>query len=338
MALVSVVVPVYYNAESLASLTERLTSVAAAASKNDFEFLFVDDGSGDASFDVLQHLVEEDARVRIIKLSRNFGTNAAILAGLTYASGDCVAVISADLQDPPELIAVMLQKWINGAKVVLAARQGREDPLSSRLFANLYYWLFRRLALKDMPRQGFDFFLIDRQVVDLLVHFHERNAYLMGLVLWTGFDREVIHYRRRKREKGKSRWTLAKKFKYFIDGFVSFSYFPIRLASFLGVALAFVGFIYALVVLLLKFLQDIPVQGWTSLMVVLLIVSGVQLILLGIFGEYLWRNFEETRRRPPFIVDQVIGIEKTDAEEAALKGSSIVVEWDGEVVLDRHAL
>ena len=310
---VSIVVPVYHNELNIPYLYPCLTVLADSNPQFEFEYIFVDDGSADNSFGLLKELASQNPNVRVVKLSRNFGSNAAILAGLTYASGDCAAVISADLQDPPELIPVMLQKWMNGTKVVLAARQGREDNFFGRIFANTFYWLFRHFALKSMPRQGFDFMLIDRKVIDLLVQIQERNVYLVGLVLWMGFEREIIYYRRRKRERGKSRWTFAKKIKYFIDGFVSFSYFPIRLASFLGIALAFAGFIYALVVLSLRFFQGIPVQGWTSLMIVLLVVSGVQLILLGIFGEYLWRNFEETRKRPPFVVDHVIGGEKNNA-------------------------
>ena len=156
--------------------------------------------------------------------------------------------------------------------------------------------------------------LIDREVADILVQIGEKNPYIIGLILWLGFDRDIVYYTRQKRELGKSRWTLGKRVKYFIDALVSFTYVPMRLVSTLGIALALAGFVWAVVVVLNKLLFGVPVQGWASLMTIVLVVSGVQLLTLGIFGEYLWRNFEETRKRPSFVVDQLIGIEKADAE------------------------
>lgn len=309
MALVSVVVPVYYNEVNIPDLYPRLKGLAGDNPEHQFEYVFVDDGSGDNSFDVLRELADRDEDVRVVKLSRNFGSSAAILAGLAYASGDCRAVIAADLQDPPELISTMLRKWEGGTKVVLAARSGREDPLHSRLLAEVFYWLFRRFALKDMPREGFDFFLIDRQVAELLVRMGERNAYVMGQILWLGFDREVIHYRRKGREKGESRWTFWKKLKYFIDAFASFSYLPLRLASTLGLVLAALGGLYALLVVGLRLLNGISVPGWSALMVTTLLVSGAQLVILGIIGEYLWRVLDEARRRPPFVVRSLVNLD-----------------------------
>lgn len=223
-------------------------------------------------------------------------------------------MIAADLQDPPELITTMLQRWEAGKKVVLATREDREDPFLNRLLSGAFYWLFRRLAIKEMPAHGCDFALIDRKVADMLVQMGEKNPYLFGLVLWLGFERDVVSYTRQKRALGKSRWTLAKRVKYFLDALVSFTYVPMRLVSALGMALALAGFVWAVVVVLNRILAGVPVQGWASLMTVVLVVSGVQLLTLGIFGEYLWRNFEETRKRPPFVVDQVVGIERADTE------------------------
>ena len=314
MRTVSIVVPVYYNELNLPHLFPRLVGLADANPQYDFEYIFVDDGSGDNSFEILADLAKRDHRVRVVRLSRNFGSNAAILAGLHYVSGDCVAMIAADLQDPPELITTMLQRWEAGKKVVLAAREVREDPLADRLVSGAFYWLLRRLAIREIPANGCDFALVDREVVDILVQIGEKNLYLIGLILWLGFDRDVVYYTRQKRELGKSRWTLGKRVKYFIDALVSFTYMPMRLVSALGVALALTGFGWAVVVVLNKLLAGVPVQGWASLMTVVLVVSGVQLLTLGIFGEYLWRNFEETRKRPSFVVDQLIGIEEADAE------------------------
>ena len=308
VAFVSIVVPVYHNAASLPELLCRFQRLAGGNGTDRFEFVFIDDGSRDASFDVLQALQQSDERVRVIKLARNFGSNAALLAGLDYARGEVVAAIAADLQDPPELIDLMLTHWRQGRKVVLAARQTRADPFLTRLLAHTFYALFRRFAIPSMPRQGFDFFLIDRQVCDLVKSIQESNAYLMGMILWLGFEPAILYYHRRRREQrfGKSMWSLAKKLKYFIDAFVAFSYVPVRAASLLGISLSVLGLLYAFALLILRLFVGIPVVGWLSLMAVLLVVSGVQLLMTGILGEYLWRNLDETRRRPRFVVDRII--------------------------------
>jgi glycosyltransferase involved in cell wall biosynthesis len=308
MAFVSIVVPVYHNATSLPELLSRFQRLADGNGIDRFEFIFVDDGSRDHSFSVLQMLQQMDERVRVIKLSRNFGSNAALLAGLDHARGEVVAAIAADLQDPPELIDEMLVHWRQGRKVVLAARQSRADPLLTRLLASTFYVLFRRFAIPSMPRQGFDFFLIDRQVCNLIKGIQESNAYLMGIILWLGFEPTILYYHRQQREQrfGKSMWSLTKKLKYFVDAFVAFSYVPVRAASLLGISLSVLGLLYALALLILRLFVGIPVVGWVSLMAVLLVVSGVQLLMTGILGEYLWRNLDETRRRPRFVVDRII--------------------------------
>jgi polyisoprenyl-phosphate glycosyltransferase len=308
MSPLSIVVPVYHNAPSLPDLLARFCDLAAQNPADTFEFVFVDDGSKDDSFAVLQRLAQTEPRMRIVKLSRNFGSNAALLAGLNEAKGEAVAAIAADLQDPPELIHEMLEHWRGGSKVVLAAREDREDDSLTSLFADTFYALFRRYAIATMPKRGFDFFLIDRQVVEILIHIQENNAYLMGLILWSGFDPAVIPYTRLQREKqyGRSMWIFVRKIKYFIDAFVAFSYVPVRAASLLGAALSLAGLIYAIVIVILRLTVGFDSQGWASLMVVLLLVSGAQMVMMGILGEYLWRNLDETRRRPRYIVDRVV--------------------------------
>jgi polyisoprenyl-phosphate glycosyltransferase len=308
MAFVSIIVPVFHNATSLPDLLSRFRDLAHRNPSDKFEFVFVDDGSGDDSFVVLQQLARTEPRLRIIKLSRNFGSNAALLAGLAQARGDVVAAIAADLQDPPELIDDMLSHWRRGRKVVLAARTSRKDSLMTTLLANTFYALFRRFAIKNMPKGGFDFFLIDRQVCDLLKGIEESNAYLMGLILWLGFDPAVLRYHRGERASkyGKSMWNFTRKLKYFIDSFVAFSYFPVRASSLVGFGLSAIGLVYALAMSVVRLALGIDIPGWTSLMVVLLVVSGAQLIMSGILGEYLWRNLEETRRRPRFVIDRVV--------------------------------
>lgn len=308
MSRISVVVPVYHNAASLPDLLARLAALASRHTGDVFEFVCVDDGSRDDSFAVLKRLQAAEPRLRVVKLSRNFGSNAALLAGLSHADGDVIATISADLQDPPETLDPMLARWRDGKKVVLAAREGRDDPPATAFLANLFYRLFRRYAIPTMPREGFDFFVIDRQVRDLLLQIQESNAYLMGLVLWLGFDPAVVPFRRERRAAayGRSMWSFSRKLKYFIDSFVAFSYAPIRAASLLGITVSVAGLLYALFIVCAHFAFDLKVQGWASLMFVLLIVSGAQLLVMGIIGEYLWRNLDETRRRPRFIVEAVL--------------------------------
>lgn len=307
MALISIVIPVYYNEASLEPLLARLQKLAAEQARHQFEFLFVDDGSGDHSFAVLQKIAQPDERVRAMRLSRNFGSNAAILAGLTYARGECAAFIAADLQDPPESLPAMIAAWENDAAVVLAVRRNRRgDPFLTRVFAALFNRLFKSLVFSDFSPHGVGFFLIDRKVIDVVVQCSEKNSHIMALILWTGFKRAVVEYDRAEREHGKSRWTLSKKIKYFIDAFAAFSYLPLRVSSVLGIALSLVGMAYALIVLVERLMGNIPVPGFTALMIVVLLTSGVQLLILGILGEYLWRNLDATRKRPTFIVASVV--------------------------------
>lgn len=311
MSLISIVVPVFNNAASLPDLLERFQALAAKNADDRFEFVFVDDGSSDNSFSVLESLLQKESRIQIVKLSRNFGSNAALLAGLAQTRGDAVAAIAADLQDPPEMINDMLVDWRRGHKVILAARQSRGDEFLTTLLADTFYSLFRRFAIKTMPRHGFDFFLIDRQLRDLINNIQENNTYLMGLILWLGFSPKVLYYHRQARESryGHSMWTTAKKIKYFLDSFVAFSYFPVRAASILGILLSLAGLIYAAIVIALRLGMSVQPEGWASLMIVVLIVSGVQMMMIGILGEYLWRNLDETRRRPRFIVESISKID-----------------------------
>lgn len=308
MKLVSIVVPVYNNALSLPDLVSRFQTLASKNASFCFEFVFVDDGSVDNSFSVLVDLLKNESRIQVIKLSRNFGSNSAIMAGLSKARGDVVAAIAADLQDPPELITNMLDEWSLGHKVVLAARQSRDDEFLTTFLADAFYLFFRKFAIKTMPKHGFDFFLIDRQVCDLINAIQENNTYLMGLILWLGFTPRVIYYHRQAREKryGRSMWTFAKKVKYFLDSFVAFSYFPVRAASVIGIVLSIAGLIYAAIVIFLRLTSSFDAAGWASLMIVVLLVSGVQMVMIGILGEYLWRNLDETRKRPRFIIDSIL--------------------------------
>lgn len=309
--LVSVVVPVYFNAATLPELVERVDA-AADRLRHELELVFVDDGSADESFAVLERLAARNPRIRALRLSRNFGSNAAILAGLTHARGDAVVVLAADLQDPPELLPELVAAWEEGADVVLAARRSRQDPWLSALLSSIFNRLFRRLVFRDFPRGGFDFLLVSRRVASVLIEMGERNSYIFGQVMWVGFERRVIEYDRASRGgKGRSRWTLAKKAKYFVDAFTAFSYLPIRAASLLGFILALAGFGYAAVVVVLRLTGVISgAPGFTTLTVLILMAAGIQLIVTGLLGEYLWRVLEESRRRPPFLVESTINLDR----------------------------
>ena len=313
MTLVSIVVPVYFSSATLGPLLARLRTIAEGRPDLAFEYVMVDDGSGDASFTILRAEAAQDGRVRVLRLSRNFGSNAAILAGLSYARGDCCVVIAADLQDPPELIPELIQRWQAGSDIVLAARRSRDDPFVSRLFAAAFNRLFRRLVFPDFPPDGFDFLLASRRVARQLVAMNERNSYIFGQIMWVGYQREIVYYDRAAREEGRSRWTIAKKVKYFIDAFTAFSYLPVRAATLLGVLLGLGGFLWAMVVILARLLGWIPESGFAAVMVALLVLSGTQLVVSGLIGEYLWRVLEESRNRPAFLVAQTVNLD--DAED-----------------------
>lgn len=303
---ISVIVPVYFNAATLPSLAARIRETARSAGF-DVEPIFVDDGSEDDSWERIRAITAGWPQARGIRLTRNFGSQMAILAGLQEATGDAAAVLSADLQEPPELLPKLIEAWRGGATAVLAARTGRPEPWATRTAANLYYRTLRRLAFETMPAGGFDCFLVGRAAIDFLIGTGEVHTSLPGLILWAGFPTAIVPYERVARGEGASRWTLAKKVKYFVDSVISFSYAPLRWMSVAGAAFAFVAFAYAALLIALKILRDQPIQGWTSLMVALAFFSGVQLLSLGILGEYLWRTLDAARARKGFLIRERAG-------------------------------
>ncbi len=306
MSLISIIIPTYNEEDNLPVLYERLKNVAEK-SEHDFEFIFIDDGSTDSSFTILKDLTAKDPRVKIIRFSRNFGSHSACLAGLTYSKGDACAFISADLQDPPELIHQLIDEWKEGYEVVIGVREWEEKSL--RFFPKIYYKLVKRFALKDMPESGTDVFLIDRKVIDAVTSMQEKNTSIFGLILWSGFRQRVITYKKVVRRYGVSKWTTGRKIKLFIDTFVAFSYLPIRVVSVVGFIFAFLGFLYAIAVILNRIIFKQAIEGWSSLMVVLLVTSGTQLLMLGIIGEYVWRAVDASRKRPPFIVSETVNMD-----------------------------
>lgn len=306
MKILSIVVPVYYNESNLPETIPQLLALESDLPEYRLELVMVDDGSGDNSLGILRKFQREHPHlIKVVKLTRNFGSMAAIQAGFTVASGDCVGMISADLQDPPEMIPEMLAHWEKGTKAVFAIRQDREERFLQKFFSNTYYSLIRKFAIEDYPLGGFDFFLLDRQVVVDLNRIQEKNTNLMSLAYWLGYKPVLIPYIRRQRRKGESRWTFSKKVKLFIDTFVGFSFFPIRLLSMLGLMVATGSFLYGAFVLFYWFFFGIEVQGYVPIIVVLSFNSGLQMAMLGVLGEYLWRTLDEVRRRPSFVIDEV---------------------------------
>lgn len=303
-ARLSIVVPVYFSEPNLPDTLPQLLALRDGLGDVELELVFVDDRSEDRSLELLREWqTKHPDIIQVLRLSRNFGSMAAILAGIEAATGDCIGVIAADLQDPPELFLEMVQHWLKGTKVVFAVRADRDESAMQKFFSNSYYALMRRYALKGYPSGGFDCFLIDRQVGAEIVRIGEKNTNLMSLIFWLGFAPVMIPYVRRARLKGKSRWTFSKKVKLFIDSFVAFSYAPIRFLSFFGAAVALSSFVYAGVVFVAWLFRGIPVQGFASLVILLAFTAGVQMLMLGILGEYLWRTLDETRRRPAYVVD-----------------------------------
>jgi polyisoprenyl-phosphate glycosyltransferase len=309
MPKLSVIIPCYFNEPNIpVTSAELIGNEHLFPADVTFEYVMVDDGSRDNTFGELKKFRDQHpSRVKIVRLSGNFGSYNAILAGMKYATGDCSVVIAADLQDPPELMARMYEYWTKGVKLVVANRQNREDSLFSKLFSNLFQRLIRRYALPNLPKGGFDYCLFDRQLREQVVAMEEKNTNSLYLLSWLKYDYVAIPYTRKKRALGRSRWTFNKRVQLFIDSFVSFSYFPLRLITVTGLLLGIGSFIYAMVVFVSRISGAIHVEGWTAMMLVFLLVSSFQMIAIGILGEYLWRNLEATRKRPGYVVDEVIG-------------------------------
>ncbi|GAV12375.1 glycosyltransferase family 2 protein [Paenibacillus sp. NAIST15-1] len=301
----SIVVPIYYNELNIPHTIPRLQKLQDIMPECDFEFVFVDDGSKDNSFPLLMDAKKQDSRIKVIKLSRNFGSMSAIQAGLKYTTGDCIGIIAADLQDPPEMFREMVDHWKEGKKIVLGTRADREESFSQKMFSNTYYYLLEKFALKGYPKGGFDFLLIDRQVVHEVLEIQEKNTNVMSLIYWLGHDQVQIPYVRQERKLGKSRWTLSKKIKLFVDSFVSFSYSPIRFMSFIGIFTAFMSFSYGVFVSIGSIFGFIDLEGWTTIVALITFLLGIIMIMLGIIGEYLWRILDESRERPSYVVDEV---------------------------------
>jgi dolichol-phosphate mannosyltransferase len=306
MKRLSIVVPVYYNEGSLPALFQELCKIEAQLGDRgvELELIFVDDGSGDGSFQALLAIKSARPETRVIRLARNFGAVSASKTGLRHATGDCFLVLAADLQDPPELILEMVDRWLAGCRFVLCVRRSRQDPPASRLFAWVYYRLLRLLVVPDYPEGGYDLALMDRA---LLPHMQSssKNINPNVFAFWLGFKPEVIPYDRRERKHGRSRWTFAKKLKFFADTLLGFSPVPLRLLSLVGLVATFLSFAYGLFVVANGLLGRFEVHGFATLATLICFFFGLLLCMLGVIGEYLWRIFDEVSRRPESVISDV---------------------------------
>lgn len=300
---ISIIIPVYFSEDNLIPLYEDLCDKVFSQLEHDYEVIFINDGSTDKSYDIICQLSEKDPHIKGISLSRNFGSHSAILCGLAECTGDCAVVKAADLQEPSELIHEMVKKWEEGNNVVLAVRSGREEAFFQTFFANMYYEMTRRFALSNMPEGGFDVYLVDRKVIEVLKNLDERNSALTGQILWSGFKTAKVEYVRLAREIGKSRWTLAKKIRLVSDTLFSFSTLPVTAVSIIGALSFFGALVWALVVLVCKLLGMIDVSGWTTLFIFNLFSFGIIMLTLGVLGNYLWRAYDASRNRPPYIIE-----------------------------------
>lgn len=300
--LISVVIPCYNEQENIDSLFLRLNEVRVRVALP-FEFIFVNDGSTDATLKKLENLAAIHTFVKVVDLSRNFGHQLAITAGIEHAQGEAVVIIDADLQDPPELIAELLKKWREGYDVVYAVRKSRRgETLFKKMTAKMFYRLLDRITDIPIPLDTGDFRLMDRRVVDELVRIRDRHRFVRGLVSWVGFRQIGLPYVRDERLAGQTKYPFKKMLKFSLDGITSFSYKPLQWATKLGFVASLSGFFLIVVLVYMRLFTPLTIQGWTSLMVAVLFIGGIQLLMLGVLGEYIGRIYDEVRERPLYIV------------------------------------
>ena len=299
---ISIVVAVYQNEGSLAETHDRIEATFEHdLPQHEYELVFVDDGSKDGSWQEILALQARDPRVKAITFTRNFGQMAAMLAEFKAATGDAVINISADLQDPIELIAQMVQRWEDGAELVICFRASRSDPLFARFTSRVAYSVLR-MALPQIPKGGFDVVLMDRAVMDTFNAIDVRHRFFQGDLLWGGYRTSFIPYERQERTVGRSQYNVWKRLKNFIDAVLDASYLPIRFITVLGVLTAGFGFFWAVTIVISWLAGDSPFTGWAPLMVAVLVVGGLIMLMLGVIGEYVWRINEEVRKRPNYVV------------------------------------
>ncbi|HOB19340.1 MAG TPA: glycosyltransferase family 2 protein [Candidatus Atribacteria bacterium] len=303
----SVVVPMYNEEEVIAETYKRLKKVMDGTGET-YELIFVNDGSRDRSAEIIRDLAKDDRNIRLIDFSRNFGHQIAVTAGLDYAAGQAVVIIDADLQDPPEVIPEMMKKWREGYHVVYGKRLKRQGETAfKKATAYMFYRVLAMLTNDSIPKDTGDFRLIDRKVCDAMKRLTEKNRFLRGMISWVGFNQTAVEYVRDERFAGETKYPLKKMLKFAADGIFSFTYKPLKLASYLGFILSISGFLYLLYVLYQRFIAHATVSGWASTIAVNIVFNGITLIILGIIGEYVGRIYEEAKDRPLYLVKETIG-------------------------------
>lgn len=306
MKTVSVIVPVYYNAESLSRMFDELADVERRLLARDvaMELVFVDDGSGDDSLGQLLKIKAVRPATKVIRLTRNFGAVHASKTGMLHVTGDAFLVIAADLQDPPQLIPEMVDHWLAGAKFVVCARRSRRDPMVTTWLASLYYVLLRVFVARDYPPGGFDLALMDKAFLPYM-RGSSKNTYPAVFAYWLGFKPTTILYDRRRREHGRSRWTLSKRFKVMLDSLLGFSVTPIRFISLIGIVVSVLSITYGTVILVGALRGKMEVRGFPTIVVLISFLLGLNIIMMGVIGEYVWRIFDEVNRRPESVIDEI---------------------------------
>lgn len=314
--LISVVVPMYCEEEVAKECYKRLSNVLKEI-KYEYEIIFVDDGSKDKTYEIISLIAKNDSKVKVIRFSRNFGHQAALTAGVNTSKGDAVITIDADLQDPPELMFEMIKRWEEGYQVVYAKRKKRDGETWFKLItAKCFYRIISKLSDVRMPVDTGDYRLMDRKVVEVLKNMPETNRYMRGMVSWAGFKQIPVEYERKERFAGKTKYPLNRMIKLALDGIISFSFKPLRVAEYLG----FFAVIVAIIIFLYAFIYRIVggknlVTGWASIMTTVTFLGGVQLITIGILGEYIGRIYDESKERPLYIIEEEINIYDKDEEK-----------------------
>ena len=302
MKKISITIAVYRNEGALTRTHAALSELfAGALSGYDHEIVFVDDGSDDNSLAELLQIRERDSQVKVLSFTRNFGQMAAMLAAFEQATGDAVINLSADLQDPAELIPQMVEHWNGGSDVVICYRTERADSLAARMHSKLAYAVLR-LSIPNLPAGGFDYVLMSRRAMDTFNAVDVRNRFFQGDLLWAGYPTSLIPYVRQKRTIGRSQYTFWKKTKNFLDAFLDASYLPIRFISATGVLTALAGFAYTATVVVSWALHQTPFTGWAPIIMSVMIIGGLNMLMLGIVGEYVWRIYDEVRKKPNYVV------------------------------------
>jgi len=307
----SIVIPIFNEEETVPELLRRVTAVTDGLDRP-VEVLFIDDGSSDTSFAQLAEAHRRDPRFKVIRFSRNFGHQAAISAGIDHATGEAIMIMDGDLQDPPELLPRLLTKWKEGYDVVFAVRRRRKEGLVKKLAYFTFYRLLQHVAAIDIPLDAGDFSLIDQRVAGTLRSMPERHRFVRGIRSWAGFKQIGVEYERDRRFGGEEKYTPSKLFRLALDGIFSFSFAPLRLASYTGLAISAISFALALFYLLQKIFVGIDTKGWASTMIVILFLGGVQLLTVGIIGEYIGRIYDEVKQRPLYVVSDRLGFEPNE--------------------------